>query len=74
MPSPVDPFLQTLDTCAEPFDYIAYVSYFVVFILQLVDLPDYFSEAGDFCVGGGDGGGSTGRLVGDGALSLRCKL
>jgi hypothetical protein len=41
---------------------------------QLVDLSQYFSEAGNFGVGSGDGGLGAAGLGGDGALGLCCEL
>ncbi len=48
--------------------------HFIEFDLELVDLADDFSEAGDFSVGVGDGGGGAGGLMGGGALGLGCEL
>ncbi len=48
--------------------------HFIEFDLELVDLADDFSEAGDFSVGVGDGGGGAGGLMRGGALGLGCEL
>jgi len=50
------------------------VPYFIELNLQLIDLANNFSEAGDFPIGVGDGGGDAGGLMGGGALGLGCKL
>ena len=71
---PIHPPLQPFHPRPESLHYIPYVPHLVELGLQLVDLPQDISEAGDFSVGGGDGAGGTGGLVGDGALGLCCEL
>ena len=73
-PPSIYPSLQTLHPCPEAFDNITYMAYFVKLGLQVINLAQDVSEAGDFSVGGGNGGLSARRLVNGRALGLRCKL
>lgn len=50
------------------------MAHFIKLSLEVVNLPQDVSKAGDFSVGGGNGGLGAGRLVERGALSLRCEL
>lgn len=50
------------------------MAYFVKLGLEVINLAQDVSEAGDFSVGGGDGGVSARGLVESGALGLRCEL
>lgn len=70
----LDSSLQAFDPRPETFNDVPNVPYFVEFDLELVDLADDFSEAGDFSVGVGDGGGGTGGLMRGGALGLSREL
>ena len=50
------PSLQTLYPCPEAFDDVTYMAHFVKLGLEVVDLAQDVSKAGDFSVGGGNGG------------------
>ncbi|CAD6594520.1 MAG: hypothetical protein ASARMPREDX12_009195 [Alectoria sarmentosa] len=73
-PPTIYPSLQALHPCPEAFDDITYMAYFVKLGLEVINLAQDVSEAGDFSVGRGDGGVSARGLVESGALGLRCEL
>ena len=50
------PSFQPLHPCPEAFDDITYMAYFVEFRLEVIDLAQDVAEAGDFGVGGSNGG------------------
>lgn len=50
------------------------MAYFVKLGLEVINLAQDVSEAGDFSVGGDDGGVSARGLVESGPLGLRCEL
>ena len=50
------PSLQALYPCPEAFDDVTYMAHFVKLGLEVVDLAQDVSKAGDFSVGGGNGG------------------
>ena len=53
-PSSIYPSLQALHPSPEAFNNVTYMAYFVEFGLEVIDLAQDVSEAGDFSIGGGD--------------------
>lgn len=53
---PLNPSFQPLHPCPEAFNDITYMAYFVEFRLEVINLAQDVAEAGDFGVGGSNGG------------------
>lgn len=70
----IHPSLQALYPCPEAFDDVTDMAHFVKFSLEVVNLAQDVSEAGDFSIGGSNRGLGAGRLVEGGALGLRCEV
>lgn len=68
------PSLQALHPCPEAFDDVTYVAHFVKLGLEIINLAQNVSKAGNFSVGGGNGGLSARGLVESGALGLRGEM